>query len=63
MNKPDKIMSTKEEQILQLSAELEELRQKFIQSEKLAFVGKLTTGIMHEIKNPLNFINNFMLIY
>ena len=59
MNKPDKIMSTKEEQILQLSAELEELRQKFIQSEKLAFVGKLTTGIMHEIKNPLNFINNF----
>ena len=48
-----------EEQLLLLSTELEEIKQKFIQSDKLAFIGKLTTGIMHEIKNPLNFINNF----
>lgn len=59
MNKPDKIRTTSEEQILLLTAELDELRQKFVQSEKLAFIGKLTAGIMHEIKNPLNFINNF----
>ena len=59
MDTPDKIMQTTDEQLLALSAELEEIKEKFIQSDKLAFIGKLTTGIMHEIKNPLNFINNF----
>ncbi len=59
MDTPDKIMQSTEERLLALSTELEEIKQKFIQSDKLAFIGKLTTGIMHEIKNPLNFINNF----
>ena len=30
-----------------------------MQTEKLASLGQLTAGIAHEIKNPLNFINNF----
>ena len=42
-----------------VSAELQQIKDKFVQNDKLAFIGKLTTGIMHEIKNPLNFINNF----
>src|SRR5207247_7380012 len=45
-----------------LSESLEELRttqDRLIQTEKLASLGQLTAGIAHEIKNPLNFVNNF----
>lgn len=30
-----------------------------VQREKMASLGELTSGIAHEIKNPLNFVNNF----
>ncbi len=46
----------------ELAASLDDLRKaqdRLIQSEKLASLGQLTAGIAHEIKNPLNFINNF----
>ncbi len=46
----------------ELSASLDDLRKaqdRLIQSEKLASLGQLTAGIAHEIKNPLNFVNNF----
>ena len=39
--------------------ELEMAQDRLIQSEKLASLGQLTAGIAHEIKNPLNFVNNF----
>ena len=32
---------------------------RLVQQEKLASLGRLTSGIAHEIKNPLNFVNNF----
>jgi two-component system NtrC family sensor kinase len=40
-------------------AELRFAQDRLIQTEKLASLGQLTAGIAHEIKNPLNFINNF----
>src|SRR6056297_644989 len=39
--------------------ELKATQSQLIQQEKLASLGQLTTGIAHEIKNPLNFVNNF----
>jgi signal transduction histidine kinase len=38
---------------------LQKAQDRLIQSEKLASLGQLTAGIAHEIKNPLNFVNNF----
>ncbi|MBN3521002.1 nuclear transport factor 2 family protein [Algoriphagus lutimaris] len=39
--------------------ELKSTQQQLVQQEKLASLGQLTAGIAHEIKNPLNFVNNF----
>lgn len=47
---------------IELARSLDDLRaaqDRLVQSEKLASLGQLTAGIAHEIKNPLNFVNNF----
>ncbi|MES1221100.1 MAG: tetratricopeptide repeat protein [Bacteroidota bacterium] len=63
----------KNEELTRLNEKIEDQRKKLanaldnlnaiqaqlIQSEKMAALGELTTGIAHEIQNPLNFVNNF----
>jgi PAS domain S-box-containing protein len=39
--------------------DLQTAQDRLVQTEKLASLGQLTAGIAHEIKNPLNFVNNF----
>ena len=49
----------------ELAKSLEDLRttqDRLVQTQKLASLGQLTAGIAHEIKNPLNFVNNFSTI-
>ncbi|MET4475762.1 ATP-binding protein [Bradyrhizobium sp. F1.13.3] len=51
-----------EQRTAELRQSLDDLRtaqDRLIQTEKLASLGQLTAGIAHEIKNPLNFVNNF----
>jgi GAF domain-containing protein len=51
-----------QERTRELTHSLEDLRtaqDRLVQTEKLASLGQLTAGIAHEIKNPLNFVNNF----
>ena len=54
----DALRSSKEE----AEAALENLKKtqaQLVHSQRLASLGELTAGIAHEIKNPLNFVNNF----
>ncbi|MGE5162435.1 MAG: GAF domain-containing protein, partial [Sphingobacteriales bacterium] len=49
----------------ELAKSLDDLRtaqDRLVQTEKLASLGQLTAGIAHEIKNPLNFVNNFSVV-
>ncbi|PSO17898.1 ATP-binding protein [Bradyrhizobium sp. MOS003] len=51
-----------EQRTAELRQSLNDLRtaqHRLVQTEKLASLGQLTAGIAHEIKNPLNFVNNF----
>ncbi len=58
----EKLEAQVKERTKKLSTALNQLKssqEQLIQREKLASLGQLTAGIAHEIKNPLNFVNNF----
>jgi signal transduction histidine kinase len=54
-----KDLGTRTEELRRSLEELRATQDRLIQTEKLASLGQLTAGVAHEIKNPLNFVNNF----
>jgi signal transduction histidine kinase len=57
-----RLFESAEARSCELAKSLDDLRaaqDRLVQTEKLASLGQLTAGIAHEIKNPLNFVNNF----
>lgn len=50
-------LSISGESVKKIKDDLESVKEKLKDSEKLASIGQLTAGIAHEINNPLNFIN------
>ncbi|MGA9004322.1 MAG: GAF domain-containing protein [Pseudolabrys sp.] len=57
-----RLFNSVEARTRELAASLENLRttqDRLVQTQKLASLGQLTAGIAHEMKNPLNFVNNF----
>ena len=48
-----------ERKVEERTRDLMTTQQQLVQQERLAVLGQLTAGIAHEIKNPLNFVNNF----
>jgi signal transduction histidine kinase len=60
-----RLLSELRQRTTDLSQSLEDLRttqDRLVQTQKLASLGQLTAGIAHEIKNPLNFVNNFSVL-
>ena len=49
----------KNEELESALEKLQATQQQLVVREKMASLGQLTAGIAHEIKNPLNFVNNF----
>src|SRR5262249_51633359 len=57
-----RLFETEQQRTKELAKSLDDLRtaqDRLVQTQKLASLGQLTAGIAHEIKNPLNFVNNF----
>ncbi|HAZ44153.1 MAG TPA: serine/threonine protein kinase [Cyanobacteria bacterium UBA11369] len=52
-------LQEKNEQLCKTLQQIKTMQNQIIAQEKLASLGALTAGIAHEIKNPLNFVNNF----
>jgi signal transduction histidine kinase len=59
LTKLNEEIESQKKKLIETLTELKATQAQLIQSEKMASLGELTSGIAHEIQNPLNFVNNF----
>jgi signal transduction histidine kinase len=59
LKRQEEVIREAKDQAEQTLLKLQQTQNNLVQAEKLALLGQLVAGIAHEIKNPLNFINNF----
>ena len=52
-------LQDKNDELESVLIQLRRAQDQVIMQEKLAALGELTAGVAHEIRNPLNFVNNF----
>ncbi|MCY4136367.1 MAG: ATP-binding protein [bacterium] len=52
-------LSERNDELQEVLEELSQAQDQIVAREKLAALGEVTAGVAHEIRNPLNFINNF----
>ncbi len=60
-----RLFEAEQQHTRELAKSLVDLRttqDRLVQTQKLASLGQLTAGIAHEMKNPLNFVNNFSVV-
>ncbi len=55
-------LQTQKNELEETLHQLEDAQEQLVLKEKMASLGQLTAGIAHEIKNPLNFVNNFAVL-
>lgn len=52
-------IEAKDEELAAALIELKDIQERMLVQSRLAFLGSLTAGIAHELRNPLTFITNF----